>query len=180
MHKQTIIIQLLYIGLFYTACERVENINNCGAEFGERETDTLIDSDMFYGSDEKTIEEVYLEAIKDAVFTDSDEIDDDLIAVTTDDDRVIWLDTSDEARLLVVTWTSYPDSYPPGETVTNDWGNLWVTIAPELKERLSDFNDTSSLRIAQLLGMPPDTMHSHFVTLWVKPSEIFRPVLITK
>jgi hypothetical protein len=173
-HTQTIFFLSSIIGSFLqTACASVDDTNECGALGTEQDHDA--DSDTLGDSDEGSLEAVYLAAIEDAVFADSDEIADDLIAVTTDDDRVIWMQGGDEARVSVVTWTSYPDSFIQGETVTNDWGDLWVTISPELKERMRDFNDKNSLRIAQLLGMPPDTTNSHFATLWVRPDDMFRP-----
>ena len=33
----------------------------------------------------------------------------------------------------VVTWTKFPDSYKPGEAVTLDWGEVWVTAEGDLR-----------------------------------------------
>lgn len=133
------------------------------------------DSETASTPDGGTLDALYFAAIADAIFADTDEIATDLISISTDDDRVIWMEGSDDARVMVVTWTAYPDSFPPGEIVTNDWGDLWVTVSPELKNRIKKPEDARPLRIAELLGMPPDVENSHFATLWVRPSDLFRP-----
>jgi hypothetical protein len=165
------VVSLFFVAACGSADSAGDSTDDVCAVGPEQDTD----SQTVAGPDGGSLDALYLAAINDAVFADSDEIADNLIAVTTDDERVTWMENGDDARVSVVTWTSYPDSYPPGDTVTNDWGVLWVTMSPELKERMHDLNDASSLRIAQLLGMPPGAADSHFATLWVRPSDMFRP-----
>lgn len=159
--------------LFGLSCEGTGNPNEAVETDREPDSDTDAEADSDTG--ESSLDALYRRAVHDAVFADSDEIATDLIAVATDDERVIWMEDADEARVLMATWTSYPDSFPPGETVSNDWGDLWVTVVPELRTRLNTLGDTSSLRIAQLLGMPGNADNSHIAELWVRPSDLFRP-----
>jgi hypothetical protein len=171
MHLSKAIVSTLFLGLSAQSCIEASDSDREASRLYAGETTS--EDDATNSSD--SLEDLYQAAIKDAVFADSDEIDDDLIAVTTDDDRVVWTDAGDGARVAVVTWTSYPDSYPPGAEITNDWGDLWVTTSPELKMRMRDFGDAGSLRVAQLLGLPPDAKNSHFATLWARPKDMFRP-----
>lgn len=169
MRVEKFIVWVMAVGLGSTACDDTTRSDTLD--------DTRSDTDSMTNPDEgeDALEARYLSAIDDAIYADPEEISTDLIAITTEDPRVTWQNKGDESRALVVTWTSYPDSYPPGETVTAQWGDLWVTVSPELKERLLDEGATSSLRIAQLLGLPPNSAHSHFAQLWVAPTDLFRP-----
>ena len=55
----------------------------------------------------------------------------------------------------------------------------WITTAPEMMDfmKKNNFSSQSSLhlRIAQILGMPPDTQNDFFVEYWVYPRNLFRP-----
>ena len=55
----------------------------------------------------------------------------------------------------------------------------WITSCPEMLDFLkkNTFTDSSALhlRIAQELGMPPDTKNNFFVEFWVYPENLFRP-----
>ncbi len=155
--------------LSWAACDDTLRLDTMVATLEDTDSATTTDED------EIDVEARYLSAIDDAIYADSEEVAADLISITTDDARVTWQGDGEEARVLVVTWTLYPDSYAPGETVTAKWGDLWVTVSPELKERLVDAGDTTNLRVAQLLGLPPGSAHSHFAELWVRPADLFRP-----
>lgn len=120
----------------------------------------------------------YENAIIDAMVAEEDEIYDDLIAITEDNDYLIWQEDGQEKRVLVVTWTGYPDSFPDGNTVTTWWGEPWVTVVPEIRDWFGDnyAGETDMiLRAEQLLGLPRDAAYTHFVELWVQPDDLFRP-----
>lgn len=56
--------------------------------------------------------------------------------------------------------------------------DIWVTLAPELQTRCSDTTfgqGDLSLRLKQLLGMPPSAEETAFVEFWVRPEDLFRP-----
>jgi hypothetical protein len=75
----------------------------------------------------------------------------------------------------VVTWTAYPDSYRQA-TATLSFGDVWVTLEPEVRERCRGFDPTTRTeRLYQLLGLPKDTEPRMFVSLRVRVADIFRP-----
>jgi hypothetical protein len=55
---------------------------------------------------------------------------------------------------------------------------LWVTTVPELRnfcKRAGLVPDNTTIRLEQLLGLPPGAGKTKFVELWVKPKDLFRP-----
>lgn len=122
---------------------------------------------------EKTNEELYAMAVKDAAIAEEDEIK-PLVSLTKQDPLVTW---DDQGRVLLCTWHSYPDSYPEGETVTAKWGYIWTftdkeiaTHAGELKE-----SEDARMRLRQLISIDPNKNHSTVTGLWVNPSDVIRP-----
>ena len=93
-------------------------------------------------------------------------------------------DSTGTRRLLVVSWMkqSTTQYWPVGQTfkTSNNQAHMsWVTTAPQMSGFLkkNSFSNQSSLhlRIAQVLGMPPDTQNDYFVEFWVYPKNLFRP-----
>ena len=126
---------------------------------------------------EKTEEELYKMAVKDAVFAEEDEIK-PLVSLTKDDELVTW---DDKGRVLLCTWHSYPDSYPEGETVTTKWGSVWVYTDKEMAsyaEELKNAKDPT-MRLRQLISISPGKTHSTVTGMWVKPSDVIRPAYQT-
>lgn len=118
--------------------------------------------------------DLYNAAVADAVFADSDEIYPQLTAITADNTDLEWRD----GRVLVVTFTRYPDSYPEGETIQAWWGETWVTVVPELSDFYAGVRlrvDDPLLRIEQVLGLPEGTGNTWFAEMWVYPSDLYRP-----
>jgi hypothetical protein len=75
----------------------------------------------------------------------------------------------------VVTWTAYPDSYRQ-TTVTLGFGDVWVTLEPEVRERCGGFDAAiRTERLHQLLGLPKATQQRMFVSLRVNVADMFRP-----
>ncbi len=132
---------------------------------------------FIYGCNNTSSDQVtdpYAAAVADAVIITADEINSDLIAITPDNDEIIW----NEGRVLVVTFTKYPDSYPPGETIETWWGDTWVTVVPEIQTFFADnvgAIDNYVLRTEQLLGLPQNTGYEWFAEVWVNPDDLFRP-----
>ncbi len=124
-----------------------------------------------YGAQDYT--SIYNRALQDAMLAEDNEIYGNLVSIDPNNKSLIWKDD----RVLVVTWTKYPESYPAGREVTTWWGDTWVTAAPELKDFISKNNlsGVNTLRVEQLLGLPPDSGNTSFAELWVKPQDIFRP-----
>ncbi len=131
-------------------------------------------------SDFKELQERYSDAVSDAEIADQDEISKDLIAVTEINNQIMWRDTPDGKRLLVVTWTAW-DGYnmSVGKSMVNrQEGGTWVTVVPELKEyciKNKLLQQNTEIRLKQLLGLPPTAEKTRFVEIWVDPSDLFRP-----
>lgn len=126
---------------------------------------------------EKTNEELYAMAVKDATIAEADEIK-PLVSLTKEDKLVTW---DDKGRVLLCTWHSYPDSYPEGETVTTKWGYVWTftdkemaTYAEELRE-----SEDAQMRLRQLIAIAPEKEHSTVTGLWVNPADVIRPAYQT-
>lgn len=120
----------------------------------------------------------YESAVFNAMLPDEGDVDNNLTPIVESNNNLSWQGEGEDKRVLVVTWTKYPASYPVGETVRTSWGDTWVTVYPEVKDYFTHHpktNEDLKLQVAQLLGMPPNTNNSYFVELWVKPADIFRP-----
>ena len=116
---------------------------------------------------------IYNQALQDAMLAEDNEICRNLVSIDQKNKNLIWKDD----RVLVVTWTRYPESYPVGKDVTTWWGDIWVTATPELKDFISKNNlsRVNTLRVEQLLGLPPESGYKSFAELWVRPQDLFRP-----
>jgi hypothetical protein len=78
--------------------------------------------------------------------------------------------------VLVVTWTTRPESYAIGTDVTTSWGDTWVTLDPEVQQSCRAFPAaTRTSRLEQLLGLPPSGQDRTFVVMEAKVSDLFRP-----
>ena len=85
-------------------------------------------------------------------------------------------------RVRVVTWIpeGYKDEYAAGEEITLRWGEAWVTLEPEVRERCQNFGSVKQTgrltrRVQQLLGLPPKDETRYFVTFEVAAVDLFRP-----
>ena len=120
------------------------------------------------------IDDRYQDAVLDAMLVTDEEVVDTLTPIIDVNPDLLW----ESGRVLVVTWTKYGDSYPVGNTTVTWWGDTWVTVVPELKNRMEEFNVPSellTLRVEQLLGLPNGSSNSWFVEIWVNPDDLFRP-----
>jgi len=117
----------------------------------------------------------YRAAVRDAEVPEPEEISKALTAILPGDPKLSWQD----GRVKVVTWLSY-DTYDnlAGQSYTTGNWYTWVTVLPEIIEFFVNHptsRQCAPIRIAQLLGMPPETRHSRFAELWVDPRDLFRP-----
>ena len=120
------------------------------------------------------LDRLYKHALEDVLLAEPDEVSENLTPIIASNTNLSWKD----GRVLMVTWTKYPDSYPQDQTITTSWGNTWVTVAPDVRHFITMHNvpaDRLTLRVAQLLGMPQDSGNGWFAEVWVKPEDLFRP-----
>ena len=122
-------------------------------------------------------EELWADALADAVFSEDDEVA-ELVCLTQQDPQVIW--DENQERVLLVTWHSYEEPCEPGDTL--DHTDIWATSLGEFKnwyqENGSGVTDWD-LRFSQLLGMPDDGACTQFSAFWISPSEVIRPAYVT-
>ncbi len=133
-------------------------------------TDTLAVTD--------DLNQTYTNAIDDAMITDDNEISSNLTPITENNSNLTWQGNGSDKRVLVVLWTTHKSSYPVGGNVTTYWGETWVTVVPEIKNFFKSHSISEQylqLRVAQLLGLPPDSKDDYFVEVWVNPKDLFRP-----
>jgi hypothetical protein len=143
------------------------------------------------GQNMATLTHQYKLAVMDAKVAEPWEIYRSLVAINYFGDssagqgNLIWsADSAGRMRLLVVSWMKQSSTqfWPVGQTfkTSNNQAYMsWITTAPQMASFLkkNSFANPSSLRlrIAQVLGMPPDTPDDYFVEFWVYPLNLFRP-----
>ncbi len=121
---------------------------------------------------------LYQQAIQTSMYPAGNTPDTNLIAITPDNPKLRWKKICDQDYVLVVTWKSrkfYPSS---GACNTGSYSPIWVTAAPELKERMKkelNAKSDTALRLKQMLGLPPNSSYSYFYEMWVRPDDLFRP-----
>ncbi len=128
--------------------------------------------------DAATLQQAYLNAVKDAATAEPSEISKNLVAITEANDKLVWRGEAGNKQLLVLTWTAW-DGYDQqvGQTITTT-RQTWVTTVPELKNFCTAYNaghKNLTLRLEQLLGLPPNNGKTRFVEIWVNPANLFRP-----
>ncbi|NTU53983.1 MAG: hypothetical protein HGA97_09860 [Chlorobiaceae bacterium] len=127
--------------------------------------------------DQETLKKQYHTAVIDAAVAEPSEISKNLVAIVPSNQHLIWKNKADSlnAEILVVTWTNY-NGYDNkiGQPVTLS-REIWVTTVPEVKNFCKRSKNSTSLRLEQLLGLPPNSGKTKFVEMWVKPGDLFRP-----
>lgn len=129
------------------------------------------------GGTQKTTEELYAEAVKDAMTVEKEEI---LPVVSLDKDSPYGL-YDEQGRILLLTFHKYPDSYPNGADVKIEWGEVWTFTGGELADWYSEHKDGVTdwpTRLKQLIGLTPDNEATHFTAMWVNPEDVFRPAYV--
>ena len=128
-------------------------------------------------SDQENLKKEYSAAVADAAVAEPSEISKNLVAIVPANDQLVWKNRGDavNAKVLVVTWTSYNgyDGYVDKPyTMSRE---VWVTTVPEVKNFCKQNNVHNALRLEQLLGLPPNNGKTKFVEMWVRPADLYRP-----
>lgn len=124
------------------------------------------------------IQQAYLNAIQDAEVAEPHEISKNLTAIVASNTSLVWGGDSGDRRVLVVTWTSwdgYDKKVGQDMKLTQD---VWVTIVPELQNVCTNPElprEDLTLRLEQLLGLPPRSGKTKVVEMWASPDDLFRP-----
>lgn len=119
----------------------------------------------------------YAAAMQDAKVAEADEIYDGLTAITPDNPDLTW--QTDSGRVLMVTWTSW-NGYDTLVGQETELGReVWATAVPQLQTFCQTYAETAetprTLRMEQLLGLPPNNGKTRVVEMWVNPTDMFRP-----
>lgn len=121
--------------------------------------------------------QAYAAALQDAKVADPEEIFDGLTAITPDNETLTWEPAGE--RVLVSTWTSwngYDTQVGQEIPLTRE---VWVTAVPQLQGFCQTYAATAetplTLRLEQLLGLPPNNGKTRVVEMWVDPADLFRP-----
>ena len=126
---------------------------------------------------EQPLIERYRAAIIDAMVADDNEHSTNLIAVRADNPLLSWREINGQKYVLVTTWTSWDTAYVAEQQASARY-DMWVTAVPELtrwwKAKYDGRTDTV-LRLEQLLGLSPGRNKTKFLTIWVRPEDVFRP-----
>jgi len=120
---------------------------------------------------------LYKSAVIDSMIAEEDEISNQLIDVNEKNNYTRWEKINGHKYVLVVTWTKNVNNYKKNKTIKIFWGDIWVTVVPEIQNWFKNNykNEKLNLRIEQLLGLPENSGYSHFIELWVSPDDLFRP-----
>jgi hypothetical protein len=127
--------------------------------------------------DQTSLKQRYQDAVIDASIAEPSEISKNLVAIVPSNTRLFWKNQNDSlnTRILVVTWTNY-NGYDGkiGQPVSVS-KEIWVTTVPEVKNFSRNLKQNHSLRLEQLLGLPPNNGKTKFVEMWVRPADMYRP-----
>lgn len=131
--------------------------------------------------DQQTI--YYANSIEDASFPKESEIFDELVALSPNNNNLMWKEINGKQHVLAATWKSatIASYWKLGEEGLYNTGRFenWVTIVPQLSQKLDQFKfkkqSEVERRLEQMLGLPPNNGKEVFIEMWVKPSDLFRP-----
>ena len=142
------------------------------------------------------LQEQYASAVADASIALPSEISRYLTPINSQNPDLVWENGVAGSRLLVVSWLNDAGKYYKcsvaggcsGNTTCVEGGECptykydsWVTVVPEIKNFFAT-TPPEPLRIAQLLGLPPEaaiagnpTAYTYMLEMWVSPTDLFRP-----
>ena len=120
--------------------------------------------------------ELYKLSIINSIYPDSSEICTNLVQINDSNKTLIRKNINGEEYILVCTWKQNVSFYQKDTVFNTGTYPIWVTTAPELKNRIKKESPKDvNLRLIQLLGLPPTAQYSYFVEFWVRPVDLFRP-----
>lgn len=116
---------------------------------------------------------LYQQAMEDSVFAEESEIL-PLVTLSKEDKMTTW---DEQGRVLLYTWHNYPDSYPEGEKVELEWGQVWAFTDKEMASHGDELekSEDPQMRLRQLIGFAPDAEHSTVTGFWADPADVRRP-----
>lgn len=123
-----------------------------------------------------TMEQIYKAAVEDAVSADENEIY-PLVTLKEEDGMV----SVQNGNVLLLTVNDSPEQYPAGETLTLP-GEVWTFTDQEIEKWYPKHKDGVrdwTLRLEQLVGVPPDAGYTHVTAMWVSPEDVIRPAYLT-
>ena len=124
----------------------------------------------------QTNRELYKLSIINSIYPDSSEICTKLVQINDSNKTLIRKNINGEEYILVCTWKQNVSFYQKDTVFNTGTYPIWVTTAPELKNRIKKESPKDvNLRLIQLLGLPPTAQYSYFVEFWVRPVDLFRP-----
>lgn len=154
------------------------------------------DSTTGAAPEQVSLQAQYSSAVADARTVVPSEISRYLTPISNDNTALIWENGVVGSRLLVVTWLGEAGKYYKCSDPGGCSGNMscieggecptyrydsWVTVAPEIRNFFG-VTRPEPLRIAQLLGLPPEYAvvgdakeAKYMLEMWVSPSDLFRP-----
>ncbi|MCD6013691.1 MAG: hypothetical protein K0Q79_3553 [Flavipsychrobacter sp.] len=112
------------------------------------------------------------------------QVSNNLSPITSTNQKLVWETIDGQQYILAATWkadtTYYTKQYDVAKQMYNyNTGNyeIFVSLAPYLKDKqLGKLNDKRlTMRLNQLLGLPPQSDYHYFLEIWVKPEDLFRP-----
>jgi len=154
------------------------------------------DSSTVAAPEQVNLQAQYSSAVADARMVTLSEISRYLTPISNDNPALIWENGVVGSRLLVVTWLGEAGKYYKcsdpggcsGNTSCIEGGECpayrydsWVTVVPEIRNFFG-VTRPEPLRIAQLLGLPPEAAvagapgeYKYMLEMWVSPQDLFRP-----
>jgi hypothetical protein len=122
---------------------------------------------------------LYQQSIQNSIYPEANTVYDKLVPVVKQNQNLVWKNIKGEDYILVVTWKqniTFYKQYLDSAYYNTGKYPIWITTAPELKQRMHQEKvKDANRRLIQLLGLPPNSVYSYFVEFWVKPSDLFRP-----
>lgn len=124
----------------------------------------------------QTEEQLYQAAVHDSITIEEGEVL-PLVSITQESDLVTWQD----GKVLLATVNHYPERYTEDATIVLP-GAVWTVTDRELSAWYIEHRDGVSdwtMRLKQLVGVPPDGEYTHVTAMWVSPEDVIRPAYST-
>ncbi len=124
---------------------------------------------------------MYSNAMVNAANVTTAKIRRDLTSVTPDNAGLTWRTNPDTGarEVLVVSFMKYADAtnyYHVGQISSLQYAEIWVTLAPDLKNACRNFSGTDlCLRLKQLLGLPATSLNDTVVEFYADLQCLLRP-----
>ena len=130
---------------------------------------------------QKKLNKQYQHAVQQSEYATGDKCWAGLQAINSSNKALKDTMIGNERYILVVSWKAKnfyaQENLPQAQPLSSKQYDMWVTVAPELKERMKDVpRKKLNLRLEQLLGLPPaPNYYKLFFEFWVRPQDLYRP-----